>query len=102
MNTEVNEVNTQDAEKSAQAKEQADACFTILNILNNTTTLLEKLVEQGQAFSALGFPDDHEVFAMLNEASAIVFDLGQAMARAVTFMALKHGAEAPVDPSKVN
>ena len=99
MNTEVNEVNTQDAEKSAQAKEQADACFTILN---NTTTLLEKLVEQGQAFSALGFPDDHEVFAMLNEASAIVFDLGQAMARAVTFMALKHGAEAPVDPSKVN
>ena len=99
MNTEVNEVKTQDAEKSAQAKAQADACYAVIN---NTTTLLEKLVEQGQAFSTLGFPDDHTVFAMLNEASAIVFDLGQAMARAVALIAMKSGATAPVDPSKVN
>ncbi len=99
MKTEVNEVKTQDAEKSAQAKAQADACLTIIN---NTTTLLETIVAQGQAFSTLGFPDDHMVFHMLNDASAIVFDLGQAMMRAVAILSMKYESTAHVDPSNVN
>lgn len=99
MNTEVNEIKTQDTEKSSRAKAQADACLTIIN---NTTTLLETIVAQGQAFSTLGFPDDHMVFHMLNDASALVFDVGHAMARAVAILSMKHGSTAHVDPSKVS
>lgn len=103
MTTEVKtQDQTQDTPNEARVKAQAEACMTVIH---NTTKILEAIAENSTAFTTIGFPHDHVVFEMLNEASAIAFDLGQAMLRSISTAVAKAeamSASPHVDQSNVN
>ena len=103
MTTEVKtQDQTQDTPNEARVKAQAEACMTVIH---NTTKILEAIAENSTAFTTIGFPHDHVVFEMLNEASAIAFDLGQAMLRSIATVVAKAeamSASPHVDQSNVN